>query len=297
MQSGADAGGQSTYPPMDVAPPPGDHTPEHEPPSRVPAGSSEHEPPVHGPGSPVPPSRPRWGLGDALIGMGLFFLVQIGAGVALAVVLLATGALGDGDELLGTDDTTILVLIAAPLGWVALIGWPWWVSRRKGFGSMARDFGLGMRPMDILLGLGGGVLCVMAAAGVSLLYMAISGDDPPTNTDIITSDPSQPLLFIALLLVIAGGTPIAEEIFFRGLVMGAARRRWGTAMSVVFSSALFGLFHVQGDPLSWAFVAFVTGSYGVVFAMMRVWSDGRLGSAIVAHMIVNAFAVVVVTFG
>ena len=66
-------------------------------------------------------------------------------------------------------------------------------------------------------------------------------------------------------------------------------------MGVAFSSLLFGAFHVQSDPLSWLFVGVVTAGYGLVFALMRVWTSGRLGASIVAHMVVNAAALVAVT--
>lgn len=236
-------------------------------------------------------------MGDALIGVVLFFGMQLGAGVLIAVVLVATGGWdGAGEEMLEGGQGTLLLVLAAPLGWAVLIGWPWWVSRHKGTGRLSRDFGLSLRRVDVLLGLAGGLLCLLTAAAVSLLYAVLAGEEAPTNTDIIDSDPSRPGLFVVLFLVIAVGTPIAEEIFFRGLVLGAARKRWGTPLAVVFSSVLFGLFHVQGDLLAWAFVALVTGSYGAVFALLRVWADGRIAAPIVAHMLVNGTAVVLVTY-
>jgi membrane protease YdiL (CAAX protease family) len=65
-------------------------------------------------------------------------------------------------------------------------------------------------------------------------------------------------------------------------------------VGIAFSSLLFGAFHVQADLVSWAFVGAVTALYGVVFALLRVWSNGRIAASIVAHMVVNAMAIVVV---
>jgi membrane protease YdiL (CAAX protease family) len=224
------------------------------------------------------------------IGIALFFAVQAVAAVVVAAVALAVSGTADNADGGGLW----LLALAAPLTWVVLIGWPWFVSKSKGTGSMARDFGLAVRGTDILVGIGGGILALVGSVVLALSYGALFGEDAPSNTDFIANETVGPLLLVMLLAVVAVGTPVAEEIFFRGLVLGAARKSWGTALGVVFSSALFGLFHVQAELASWAFVAVVTGVYGAVFALTRVWTQGRLAAPIVAHMMVNAVAVVAV---
>ena len=235
----------------------------------------------------------RWGLGDVLIGIVLFFLSQMLIAVAfIGLVAVGGGAVdaGDGGEL-------FLLVLTAPVGWLVMIGWPLWVSRTKGSGSPARDFGLAMRPMDLLVGVGGGVLALAVSVGLALTYTALSGEQAPSNTDILSGDLTQIFVVLLLFLVVAVGTPIAEEVFFRGLVLGAARKRWGTVIGVVFSSIIFGAFHVQPEPLAWLFIGVVTAGYGVVFAMMRVWTQGRLAASVVAHMVVNGVAVLAVVSG
>lgn len=242
------------------------------------------------------PVTPRWGLGDAGIGIVLFFGVQVVAAVVITVVLAATGsdlALDGGSS--GADNLWLLA-ISAPLSWAVLIGWPWWVSRTKGSGSMSRDFGLAMRWTDPLLGLAGGVMALMCSAALALTYSAVFGGDAPTNADIVATDNRGMAVFVMLFVIVAVGTPIAEEIFFRGLVLGAARKSWGIVAGVAFSSVVFGAIHIQSGLVSWAFVGLVTAAYGVVFALMRLWSQGRLAGSIVAHMVVNGVAVVVIFF-
>lgn len=233
----------------------------------------------------------RWGLGDVLVGIVLFFLVQmVVAGVVVALLPLAGITLGE-------DGTSGLVLlgIAAPLGWAVMVGWPMWLSRTKGSGSMARDFGLAIRATDLLVGLAGGLLALGVSVGLGLTYLTLTGEDSPTNTDMLVGNLRSPLVLVYLFVIVAVGTPIAEEVFFRGLVLGAARKRWGTPVAVAFSSLLFGAFHVQQELGAWLFVGVVTAGYGAVFALTRVWTQGRLGAAVVAHMIVNAVVLIVVS--
>jgi membrane protease YdiL (CAAX protease family) len=277
--------------------PPGPPVMPPGPPAVPPPGTAPPPPPPVNPGS-TGGSRSgataiRWGLGDVLIGIVLFFVSQ--AFIAVGVVTLVSLA---GAEVSEDGNSGLLLLaLTAPVGWAVMVGWPLWLSRVKGTGSPARDFGLAMRPTDLLLGVGGGLMALGVSVGLALTYTALAGEEAPSNTDILTGDLSELLVVVLLFVIIAIGTPIAEEVFFRGLVLGAGRKRWGTVPGVLFSSLLFGAFHVQPDPVAWLFVGTVTAGYGVVFALMRVWTQGRLAASVVAHMVVNGVAVLAVTLG
>lgn len=256
-------------------------------------------PPLPGAGAPAPPAgnspapTVRWGLGDVFIGVVLFFASQMLIAVSVVAVASVAGAAVDESGNSGL----LLLALTAPVGWAVMIGWPVWLSRAKGSGSPARDFGMAMRPTDLLVGVGGGVLALAVSVGIALTYTAVSGEQAPSNTDILSGDLGQFFVVALLFLIVAIGTPIAEEVFFRGLVLGAARKRWGTVIGVVFSSVIFGAFHVQPEPFAWLFIGVVTAGYGVVFALMRVLTQGRLAASVVAHMVVNGVAVLAVTLG
>lgn len=258
-----------------------------------PQGAGEQPSSSPGPSSPGPPSAGRWGLGDVLVGIVLFFASQM---VLVVAVVALVGAAGVSVTDEGTGGL-VLLAISAPVGWLVMIGWPWWLSRVKGTGSVARDFGIAARPTDLLLGLAGGLGALAVSVALALTYTALSGDEAPSNTDILSGDLDSIAVLILLFVIVAIGTPVAEEVFFRGLVLGAARKRWGTVAGVISSSMLFGAFHVQADPLAWLFVGVVTAGYGIVFAMMRVWTQGRLAASVVAHMVVNAVALLAVAGG
>jgi membrane protease YdiL (CAAX protease family) len=225
--------------------------------------------------------------------MALIFVAQfIGAGLVVAVLA------GMGIDVTSGDGPLPLPVLFAvlPVSWLAMVGWPWWVSRTKGTGSLARDFGVAIRWVDVLVGVGVGLVALVVAAAVALVFSAVSGETPPTNTDIVSVGPSQPGMLLLLFVFIAIGTPIAEEIFFRGLVLGATRKRWGTTIGVITSAVFFGAWHIQDTLAGWAFVGGVTAAYGVLFALSRVWCEGRIGAAIVAHIVVNGVTVLVVGF-
>lgn len=75
--------------------------------------------------------------------------------------------------------------------------------------------------------------------------------------------------------------PVVEELFFRGLLLGAMRGRWGTVIAVAGSAVVFGATHFQ--PLQFPALAVA----GAVFATAAV-RNGRLGPAVAAHAGFNA---------
>jgi len=86
---------------------------------------------------------------------------------------------------------------------------------------------------------------------------------------------------LVLVLIVCVGAPIAEELFYRGLVLRSVERRWSTPVAVVASTVLFGVVHLQGLQLPALLLI------GAVLALLTVRSD-RLGPAILCHSGFNA---------
>jgi membrane protease YdiL (CAAX protease family) len=178
-------------------------------------------------------------------------------------------------------------------GWLGFVGWPIAATYRKGQRSLTLDFGLDIRWIDVAWGLLGGIAAVVVALMGGLLWTAITGDSPPSNGQFLPDSPS--LLEAAVLwLLIAVLTPIAEELFFRGLTLRALGRRWGLNVATVVSSVVFGAMHFDagGGATHGVFIVGVTAAYGVVFALLVRRAAGRLGPAIVAHSVVNTVGVI-----
>lgn len=236
--------------------------------------------------APEPTPRPviRWGMGDVLIGLGLWVL----GAVFVAIVLIATG---DVTETSGEDLGLGALALSLVAGWPGFVGWPIVATMWKGQHSLRLDFGLEVRPIDFAWGLLGGVVALAVSIAGAVVWSLVSNTPTPTNTDIL---PSRPGLGAAIVLVIlvAICTPIVEELFFRGLFLRAVGRRWNLTVGVIVTSLVFGLLHAQGG--TWAeagFFVLVTASYGAVFALLVVRAGGRLGPSIIAHMCVNIVGV------
>ena len=76
-------------------------------------------------------------------------------------------------------------------------------------------------------------------------------------------------------------SPIAEEVFFRGFLYGALRRRMRAPLAVPVSAAVFALFHwPHVEPMAAAMVL------GVVVAVVYEYS-GSLLAPIMTHMAIN----------
>jgi membrane protease YdiL (CAAX protease family) len=222
---------------------------------------------------------PRWGLGDALLAtvLSLVAAVVVG-GVVLAVAGWETG---EDTPLWGAG------LLQLPL-WLGLLGVPWLAARRKGSGSLRRDFGLRMRWTDVPLGLAVGLATQIAfVIVIQIAYdvLGIDTDKVGETARELGDRATDPLGVICLFIIVVVGAPIVEEVCYRGLWLRAAERRWGTFAGVVVSSTVFGVIHLQPYDTP------VLIGIGAVLAWLTV-RTGRLGPAIWAHVAFNLTAFV-----
>lgn len=233
----------------------------------------------------------RWGVGDIFWGLLLYAV----GGTVIAVALLVAGVIDAGtvaeDGTLGDLPVWAIALSVAG-GWLGFIGWPVVATLRKGQRSLKLDFGLAIEWIDVAWGLLGGVAALALAAAGGLVWRLVTGEDAPGNGQFL---PDNPAVWEGLVLwvLIAVLTPVAEELFFRGLALRAIGRRWGLNVGVVASSLLFGLLHFDssGGPVHGLFIVGVTAAYGAVFAVLVRRAGGRLGPSIVAHSVVNTVGV------
>jgi XTP/dITP diphosphohydrolase len=227
-----------------------------------------------------------WGMGDVFYAL----LFWICGGLFAGIVLIATGN-SDSSGSTITELGLGALVVSLVSGWPGFLGWPIVASYRKGQRSLAKDFGLEIRGIDVAWGLLGGFVALALSAAGSIVWAFFSGESAPTNTDFLPTRPG-PLTALTIFFFVAICTPIIEELFFRGLFLRAVGRRWNLSVAVVSTSLVFGLFHTQGGSLGKAaFIVGVTASYGAVFALLDVRANGRLGPSIVAHMMVNSIGV------
>lgn len=140
-------------------------------------------------------------------------------------------------------------------------------------------------PRDLLTGVGAGLalflLTVLVVAPAVYAVVALfSGErvTPPTQP-ILPAGPSGGQIALGALAAIVAA-PVAEEVFFRGFLFGALRRRFPFWAAAVISAAVFGAFHVI--PLLIPLMVFV--GIGLAYVYER---RGSLLASIAAHSAFN----------
>jgi membrane protease YdiL (CAAX protease family) len=224
------------------------------------------------------PPGPR-GIGIALAGYG------VGVGLAFVIELVLVALDRPGGRA--------VELILSQLGlWSGLLGACLYVSKRRGTGSFATDFGWQFRRIDAGLGLAGSIAGrVVAGVVVAPIPVSFRHVRAPDRS-VFERVAHGPAAWITLIAIVCVGAPLIEELFFRGLLQTRLVDVAGPAGGIVIASVLFGAAHMiawQG----WVTVvyAIAIAGGGLVLGLMRHVSS-RLGPGIAAHAFFNAQAVV-----
>jgi hypothetical protein len=247
----------------------------------------------------VDATEPQWGLGDAAIG---WFLGETIGAVGGSLLLAATGRLQPmgqaaldaigrvtGHIVTATFTPLWMVAITEAFLWVGFLGVPLVVTRFKGNG-IVRDLGLQVRPIDVPIGVVAGLasqfILVPALSYPWIWLLGRKSADLAQPAQDLAAKATDPLGAVLLVLIVAIGAPIVEEVFFRGLLQRSLLRRVGPILAVAGSGLFFGLTHFELLQLP-ALVGF-----GVVLGVLA-FRSGRLGPGIFAHLSFNAVTVAI----
>lgn len=163
---------------------------------------------------------------------------------------------------------------------------------------------LSIRPIDLVWGLGVGLLARTVASLIEILGFGSIGTAGASFGETVYDGW---WLFGALLAPVLLA-PFVEELFFRGLVLRAVYERvatlgaarWAAPIAVGVSGLTFALMHlVTIDPGNTATVLVVGVStliFGLAAASLAL-ATGRVGGAIVAHVTFNGLVVVPALLG
>lgn len=220
-------------------------------------------------------------MGVALIG----FVIAVGLSFAVLEILRSNATPGG----LSVE----LVLTEAAL-WMPMLGACWFVSRRRGDRSFARDFGLRWRPLDIGLGLAGSIAARSTESIVLLPIVLVHPHFRVPEVSEFQRFTHGVSGWVALALVTCVGAPIVEELFFRGLIQTRLVGRYGPVIGIGVTSVLFGAAHLIGwsGPISLVYALGIVGA-GVSLGTMRHLT-GRLGTSMMTHGFFNAQALLIV---
>ena len=228
------------------------------------------------------PDERQWGLGDVA---AAFFLALAGSQIALAAILGATGRTVDD-----VDDLPLSLVLLSQLGlWAGLLGIPLLITHLKGRGLVA-DLRLRFRWSDLWVG--GAIGAFLQLAVLPLLYWPLlelldkGASDLEEPAKQLTDRADGTIGVVLLVLIVGIGAPVIEEIFYRGLFLGALLKRGlGTVVSIAVMSLVFGASHFQLLQLP------ALAIFGAVAGWLA-HRYGRLGPAITAHIAFNMVTVV-----
>ncbi|MGH9169306.1 MAG: lysostaphin resistance A-like protein [Acidimicrobiales bacterium] len=206
-------------------------------------------------------------------------------------------------------DVVGFVFLWAGLAGAAVVGTRWHapaaVARRPplgsgppavGTGSLVADYGLELRlwpdvPLGIAVGVGSQYVLVPALdlvlqPFVHHLNQRIGG----VADNLLGSVTGTALVVLAILVCV--GSPLVEELFFRGLLLRGLLgrlvplgRRIGPVLSLLLTGLVFALAHFE------ALQFLGLAGFGVVLSYLA-YRTGRLGPNIVAHVAFNTTTVV-----
>ncbi len=178
--------------------------------------------------------------------------------------------------------------------------------------ALARRAGASRRDLGLAPGAAAeGVRLGLRAASPVVVGVALAAAAPGTRRFFVeegSEDETTRRLLYETLIRIPIGTALAEEVIFRGALLGTYGRRRGWRRAVLWSSALFGAWHVlptldttlRRNPATegligpgWrstlgalAGIALVTGAAGAAFSWLRLRSGSILAPAVV-HAVLN----------
>lgn len=221
-----------------------------------------------------------WGGREAILGWLVSILLS---SVASVFILKAAGYTAtDIDKL----PLWLVAVLQVPL-WVGLVGAPLYAVRSAGH-SLRRDFGFAISWVDVPVGLITGVICQVALVPLLsypwLWLWGKSAEDLGEKAEQLASRANDPLGIVLLVLIVAIGAPIIEELFYRGLVFRSLRQKLPAWPSIVFAGLIFGAVHFE-------YLQFpALAGFGMVLAWYA-HRTGRLGGPIMAHLAFNGFTV------
>lgn len=181
---------------------------------------------------------------------------------------LALGAVLIGLTLRVPRDSGVFYLAGYALAMV-------WIAATALGGSL-RIAVAAPQPVDVAIGAGIGVVAFGAFVGAAAIGRRISALQAPLDSVLARADAGP----LAAVLTLALVNALAEELFFRGLVIDRARHLTPWAPAVVAVALYVAVTAVAGN-VALTLAAVVMG---VVFTATRLWRGG-LAAPIAVHVV------------
>jgi len=213
---------------------------------------------------------------EATTAVFAFVGAWVGAQVVSSLILLV---FGNGDEV---TDVSFGVLAVALLGaWASYLVGMWIASQRAGSGNAIADYGIAFRWIDLAgLAIGAGSQLVV----IRVVYLPLEALWPDTFTQDRLTENAQDLVeraggasTLLLVAVVVIGAPLAEELFYRGLLQRSLAARFNEGAVLVAVAAIFAAVHFRPIEFPGLFV------FGLILGWAALRTN-RLGMAITIHV-------------
>ncbi|MDJ0792035.1 MAG: type II CAAX endopeptidase family protein [Acidimicrobiia bacterium] len=240
--------------------------------------------------SSAPPQPPQGYLPVANWSYGQLILVFV-AGLAGSLIA-SIGLTIAGADIFDPLPFSIVFMAQTGASFAVIV----WLSRTKGSGSLAADFGLVIKPSSwwgVPAGMG---LQIVIALLTAPFVIWIFGDDPPEQgVSEVAGSTETVLEQILVILAIAVAAPIIEEVIYRGMLLSTLRRRFSAWPSILISAFIFAVIHAVLDPNA---IAVVPGLFllGIVLAYAAL-RTGDLSLSIALHSGINLLAALSLLYG
>lgn len=231
----------------------------------------------------TPIRRVRWYdlITSQAAALGLPFLLLA---VVMTWAALHNPALGNVARLGGSLQGFLGLNLLLDFSNLILLGMTVWILSRINDPTLPARF----RPLSrhsVLVGIGAGLGAVVVSSVLEFfsdryLHTHLGADG--LGTAVLPHSPDQLLLGLFTVALLG---PLAEEAYFRGLVLGWLARHWGLAWSVAISALVFGALH-----LKWLIPGGMSGTVataelvamGVLLALVAA-RTGSLWASFIAH--------------
>ncbi|MBW7992349.1 MAG: CPBP family intramembrane metalloprotease [Planctomycetes bacterium] len=211
--------------------------------------------------------------------------------IALGVIVIFRVAF----YLLSLVDNSASIFSSAVLLWLLMFAWmaifPMWIARCKGMLRRPK-FGLILKELGLAIPL---VLCLLLVENIIVVILSnMTGDSFQVGSVFseMRGAPNDARLYLLLIPMFTFG-PVAEELFFRGLLYNALRQRTKPIIAMILQAIVFALVH-YGWPdtqITRLLIVFVSG---VVLAGVYEWRKS-IWSPIALHILKNfAFVAIVI---